>query len=129
MNLASIIDGHPDDAVALISRNRPTTYGTLRRQVGSLRAALAAEGIGVGDRVGLLFGNERYFVVSYLAVVGLGAIAVPMNPTSPTTEIGQELATVGATAVMVGPMAREAWRAVDRASVPTVRIVIATDGS
>ena len=129
MNLASIIDGHPDDAVALISRNRPTTYATLRHQVGSLRAALAAEGIGVGDRVGLLFGNERYFVVSYLAVVGLGAIAVPMNPTSPTTEIGQELATVGATAVMVGPMAREAWRAVDRASVPTVRIVIATDGS
>lgn len=129
MNLASIIEGHPDDAVALISRNRPTTYGTLRRQVGSLRAALAAQGIGAGDRVGLLFGNERYFVVSYLAVVGLGAISVPMNPTSPSTEIAQELATVGASAVMVGPIAREAWRAVDRASVPTVRIVIATEGS
>jgi long-chain acyl-CoA synthetase len=128
VNLASIIEGHPEDAVALISRNRPTTYGKLRHQVGSLRGALAAQGIGVGDRVGLLFGNERYFVVAYLAVVGLGAVAVPMNPTSPSTEVSQELATVGATAVMIGPMAREAWRAVDRASVPTVRIVIATDG-
>ncbi|MEP6658371.1 MAG: AMP-binding protein [Acidimicrobiales bacterium] len=128
MNLASIIEGHPDDAVALISRNRPTTYVTLRRQVGSLRAALAAQGVGVGDRVGLLFGNERYFVVAYLAVVGLGAIAVPLNPTSPSTEIGQELATVGAIAVMVGPMSREAWQAVDPSLVPTIRIVVATSG-
>jgi long-chain acyl-CoA synthetase len=128
VNLASIIEGHPDDAVALISRNRPTPYGKLRQQVGSLRAALAAQGVGAGDRVGLLFGNERYFVVSYLAVVGLGAIAVPLNPTSPSTEIAQELATVGATAVLVGPMAREAWRGVERASVPTVRVVMATDG-
>lgn len=128
VNLAAIIEGHPDDDIALISRNRPTTYGKLRQQVGSLRAALTAQGITVGDRVGLLFGNERYFVVSYLAVVGVGAIAVPLNATSPSAEIAQELATVGAKAVMVGPMARDAWKAVDRASVPTVSIVIGTDG-
>ena len=37
MNLASIIDGHDDDRVAVISRGRPTTYGELRRQVAGLR--------------------------------------------------------------------------------------------
>ena len=31
MNLATIIDDHPDDAVALISRGEQTTYGTLAR--------------------------------------------------------------------------------------------------
>ena len=33
MNVASIIEGHADDVVALISRNRETTYGELRDQV------------------------------------------------------------------------------------------------
>ena len=28
MNLAHIIDPHPADKVAIISRGRPTTYGT-----------------------------------------------------------------------------------------------------
>jgi hypothetical protein len=29
MNLASIIETHPDSAIALISRGRETTYGAL----------------------------------------------------------------------------------------------------
>ena len=37
MNLASIIDEHPSDAVALISQGRATTYGPLRDRVASFR--------------------------------------------------------------------------------------------
>ena len=33
VNLAHMIDGHDADRVALISRNRETTYGQLRDQV------------------------------------------------------------------------------------------------
>ena len=40
MNLASVLDPHPDDAVAIISRGRQTTYGTLRDQVAHLRGGL-----------------------------------------------------------------------------------------
>ena len=50
MNLAAIIDPHPDDAPALISRGRTTTYGELRQQVGSLRGGLIGIGIDPGDR-------------------------------------------------------------------------------
>ena len=57
MNLASIIEGHAADSVALISRNRETTYGALREQVAVLRGGLAGLGIGRGDRVALLLGN------------------------------------------------------------------------
>ncbi len=43
MNLASIIDDHDADSVALIHRGRPTTYGQLRDQVDrtARRAGLA----------------------------------------------------------------------------------------
>ncbi len=128
MNLANIIEAHPADRVALISRGRETTYGALRDQVAALRAGLVSSGVQRGDRVGLLIANNRYFVVSYLAVLGIGAVAVPLNPTSPSAEIERELAAVSATTVIVGPTAVAAWRGVDRAKTPTVQRVIAAEG-
>src|SRR3546814_9830451 len=41
MNLASILLPHPADAVALISRGRPTTYGELRSAAAGLAGGLA----------------------------------------------------------------------------------------
>ncbi|HSJ92149.1 MAG TPA: AMP-binding protein [Ilumatobacter sp.] len=128
MNVASVLDGHADDVVALISRNRETTYGDLRDQVARLRGGLAGLGIGSGDRVAILCGNNRYFVVSYFAIVGLGAVAVPLNPASPGPELQKELAVVEPVAVVVGPAARACWAAVDRATLPTIRTVIQAEG-
>jgi acyl-CoA synthetase (AMP-forming)/AMP-acid ligase II len=79
VNLAHLIDDHDADSVAVISRNRPTTYGALREQVANMRGALAAIGVGRGDRVALLCPNGRFFVVTYLATLGLGAVAVPLR--------------------------------------------------
>ncbi|MCB1258551.1 MAG: AMP-binding protein, partial [Microthrixaceae bacterium] len=83
MNLASIIEDHPADDCALISRGKPTTYGSLRDQVTRLRSGLVKLGLEPGDRLAILSGNNRYFVVSYLAALGAGLVAVPLNPTSP----------------------------------------------
>ena len=127
MNIASIIDGHPDDDVAIISRNRPTTYGVLRDQIAHLRGGLAGLGVGKGDRVALLCGNGRFFVAAYFATAGLGAVTVPLNPTSPGPEVTREIATVGAKVVFVDPVAAAAWTAVERAQVPTVEHVVATE--
>jgi long-chain acyl-CoA synthetase len=127
VNLAHLIDEHSATDVALVSRGRPTTYGVLREQVAGLRGGLSSLGIDAGDRVVLLCGNGRQFVVAYLAIVGLGAIAVPLNPTSPAPEIEREIVTVGAKAVVIEPMAASAWSAIKRASVPTVAHVIVTD--
>ena len=44
MNLASIVDPHPADAGALISRGRTTTYGELRDQVAGCAGGLVAAG-------------------------------------------------------------------------------------
>lgn len=128
MNLANIIEAHPADKIALISRGRETTYATLREQVAGARGGLLELGVQPGDRVALLIANNRLFVVSYLAVLGIGAIAVPLNPTSPAAEIERELIAVGASTVVVGPSALAAWKHVDRAKIPSVQFVIAAEG-
>ena len=60
MNLAEIIQPHPEDAVALVSRGTPTTYGALREQVAALRGGLSALGLGPDDRVALLCANNPH---------------------------------------------------------------------
>ncbi|MFZ9483799.1 MAG: AMP-binding protein, partial [Ilumatobacteraceae bacterium] len=113
MNLAHIIDPHPADRIALYSRGRPTTYGALRDQVAHLRGGLAELGVGRGDRVALLCGNGRYFVDMYLATLGLGAVAVPLNPASPAPEIEHAVRVTRPSVVVVEPSAAPAWGPVD----------------
>ncbi len=125
MNLASIIDPHPDGSVAVISRGKSTTYGELREQVGALRGGLVGLGLEPGDRVGIIAANNWYFVVSYLAVLGAGCVAVPINPSSPAPEVQQELAAIGARAIIAGPSAKAAVTGLDRTALPALEIVIA----
>jgi long-chain acyl-CoA synthetase len=129
MNLATIVEGHPDGAVALISRGRTTTYGALREQAASLRGGLAGLGLQPGDRVGILAANNWYFVASYLAVIGTGCVAVPLNPMSPGPELTRELAAVGARAVIVGPSGTPALAALDRSQLPALEHVVAAQAS
>jgi long-chain acyl-CoA synthetase len=127
VNLAHIIDGHPSDHVAIISRGIETSYGQLRERVAAVRGGFAQLGIGAGDRVALLCGNGTCFVETYLAVLGLGAVAVPLNPQSPSPEIRHEIATVAAKVVIVEPAAAGAWKGIDAKDIPSVLHVVATE--
>jgi len=114
VNLASVIDLHPDDAPALVSGGVVTTYGELRRQVAELRHGLGGIGVGPGDRVALVAANNWFFVVSYLAVLGVGAVAVPLNPGSPNAELARQLDEIGvALVVAAGPGGRLAAGSLD----------------
>ncbi|HKA82864.1 MAG TPA: AMP-binding protein, partial [Acidimicrobiales bacterium] len=101
MNLASAIDAHPAEAPALVTRGEVTTYGELRSRVAEARGALIARGVAPGDRVAIVAANNPSFVVAYLGVLGVGAVAVPLNPLSPPPEIDRELALVGAGLALV----------------------------
>ncbi|HZQ85070.1 MAG TPA: AMP-binding protein [Acidimicrobiales bacterium] len=94
-NLATIIDGHPDDAVAIVEGGSRTTYGELRTLVAAMRGGLVREGVQPGDRVALVLPNGLDFAAVYLAVLGVGAVAVPLNPTSPGPELAAEIGAVG----------------------------------
>ena len=126
-NLAHIIDAHPADRVAIISRGRETTYGQLRDQIAHVRGGLQALGIGKGDRIALLCGNGRYFVDLYIAALGLGAVAVPLNPGSPAPEIERELRTVAAKLVVVEPAAAQAWSHIKPDAVSSIQHVVCTE--
>jgi long-chain acyl-CoA synthetase len=129
MNLATIVDPHPADTIALISRGKTTTYGLLRDQVASLRGGLVGLGLDPGDRVGIVAANNWYFVVSYLAVLGAGCVAVPVNPTSPVPEVQRQLAAIGARAVIAGPSAKAAIGGLDRGALPVLEHIVASGRS
>ncbi len=126
MNLADIIDDHPDDLVALITRGREATYGELRDRVDRLRGGFASVGLEEGDRIALLCGNGKPFVVAYLAALGLGAVVVPLNPLSPAPELQAEISAIRAKVVLIEP-ASASWADVDRSTVPSVETVITTE--
>ncbi len=124
MNLGRIIDGHDAADVALVSRGRSTTYGELRDVVARLRGGLAGLGLEPGDRVAIVAANNRIFVRCYLAILGAGCVAVPLNPSSPAKELQRELAAVGARALFVGPAGVAAVSGLDRAGLPELQHVI-----
>ncbi len=124
MNLASIIDGHPDDTLAFISRGRRTTYGELRAQVTELRSGLVRLGVQPGDRVAILSANNWFFAVSYLAALGAGAVVVPLNPSSPSAEIRNELNVIGARVAIVGPSGRDAMAGIGSGATPVEHVVV-----
>jgi long-chain acyl-CoA synthetase len=124
VNLASIIDPHPRDAVAVISRGKTTTYGMLRDQVAGFRGGLSGLGLEPGDRLAVSCANNWYFVVSVLAGLGAGLVVVPLDPMATARELQNGLAQVGARAVVLGPSARSAFAAVDLTALPHLEHVI-----
>src|SRR6266849_11143660 len=65
--------------VAVLYEHRQITYGELRATTVQTAEALHALGIGEGDRVGILLNDSPEFIASFVAVISLGAIAVPIN--------------------------------------------------
>jgi long-chain acyl-CoA synthetase len=103
MNLAGMIESHAGAAVALLGHDEVVTYGELRERVAVLRSRLHAAGVAPDDRVALVAANHPAFVVGYLAILGAGAVAVPLNPASPGPELQREVTAVGAEVVVAGP--------------------------
>lgn len=75
------------DAVALIFFGQKILYQDLGNYVHSLASALQTIGVQQGDRVALLLPNCPQYVISYYAVLSLGAIVVPINPLSTESEL------------------------------------------
>ena len=68
------------------------TYARLLAAAEELAAALAARGLAPGDRVVFLSGNRPELVVAHLAVLRLGAVAVPVNTAYRAREVAHVLA-------------------------------------
>ncbi|MFJ8742317.1 fatty acyl-CoA synthetase [Embleya sp. NPDC127516] len=89
--------------LAIVAGELRQTYAELDDTVSKAAGALAARGIGKGDRVVLLARNSHGFAVAYFALARLGAISVPVNFMLTAPEVGYVLEHAGATAVLAGP--------------------------
>lgn len=65
--------------VALREKGTVYSYGQFQARTGSFRDYLYARGIREKDNVALFAKNSADFIFSYMAVVSLGAVVVPLN--------------------------------------------------
>ena len=92
-NLASLLE-HRSDQAALIIGDQSVSHGELADRVARWRGGLIAAGVSAGDRVVVLGLNNETLVTAHLAILGIGAVSVPLNPQSPPAELARELAMV-----------------------------------
>ena len=92
----------------------------------ALAAALAARGLGQGDRIALFLQNVPQFVIAMLAAWKLGAIAVPVNPMLKERELRYVLADSGAKAIV---SLQDLWNSVAARAVEGTEVTIAVTTS
>ncbi len=131
--------GAPSDRPAVVEGregiDQPTviTYGELRRRVFRLAGGLARLGVGAGDAVGFYLPFNAECAAAYLAVVALGARAVPVAESFPAPELARRLAIGGVKVVLTqsafvrGGRRHEPYRVVVEAGAPAA-VVLSSEG-
>src|SRR5215470_11605598 len=125
LNLAVLLEDSarnvPDRDAVVHGLNR-LTYADLDARASQVAAALAARGIGPGDRVALSCPNLPYFPVVYYGILKTGATVVPLNILLTEREIAYHLEDSAARAYFcfegtpqlpVGQAGRAAFEATD----------------
>lgn len=87
-------------AEALVCGETRLSYAALGEQAMQVATGLQGVGILPGMRVALLLGNRAEFVVALLAILRLGAIAVPLGTRLQKPELEYILNNVGATVLI-----------------------------
>ena len=85
---------------AIVCGDARLTYRDFADLVSRCAAGLEARGIGRGDRVALLLGNDVAFPAVLFATLQLGAIAVPISTREQTPGLAYMLAHCGAKALV-----------------------------
>jgi crotonobetaine/carnitine-CoA ligase len=89
--LADAAERDPDGSW-LRADDAELTFAAAAAAVGARAAALRAHGVGRGDLVALTARTTPPYLLTWLAITSLGAIAVPMNPASTAAEFAGLLA-------------------------------------
>ena len=99
--LRQLAEQQPDDEllvhVGADGTERSFTAADLDRRASQLAGAMAAEGVGLGDRVALGLRNSPELVVAALAAWRVGATPIPVRWDLPEWEVAQLREVIGAT--------------------------------
>jgi long-chain acyl-CoA synthetase len=105
------------DRLAVVSAGGRRTWSELEADVRRRAAGLQRRGIGPGDAVGLVLPNTGDFVSTFLAVLWLDAVAVPLNPLFTVAELdvylgdcrARGVVTTAALVPAIGQRATGSW--------------------
>ncbi|MEW6032955.1 MAG: AMP-binding protein [Bacillota bacterium] len=87
-------------SVAVNFYGNQVRYRDLLDQVRRLASALAGLGVRKGDRVAVYLLNTPQFIISYMAILRLGAIVTPISPVYTSLEVRHQLTDSGARVVI-----------------------------
>ena len=101
------------------------SYAALNEAVERLRGSLAAQGVQRGDCVAVMLPNCPHFVIAHLAVLGLGAVSVPVNVQHKAREIAWQIEDTEARAFIGWEnLAGESEKAVSQAESLRLRVYL-----
>src|SRR5271163_3537483 len=116
-------------AVVIPEKGIRISYDALERQVLEMAAALAAAGIGRGDRVAIVLPNGLAALVAFLAATTVGT-AAPLNPAYRHDEFSFFLEDTAARVVICPATgAEEARRAAAEHSLPVLAAEMDAEGT
>jgi acyl-CoA synthetase (AMP-forming)/AMP-acid ligase II len=128
--LAANVARYPDrEAYLFHPGGQRLTWGQVGEQVQRVAARLRRDfGVEKGDRLCLLTLGCPQYVISYLAIVSLGGIAVPVNLGLTAEGLAAQINKVGAKGIVVSPDLWQDKLASVRSQLSSVRQVFITDG-
>lgn len=89
------------DRPCTIFKGRVITYREMNELTDRMAAALAAQGVKPGDRVGLFIPNTPQFVIAFYGILKAGGVAVATNPLYSPREIIHQLKDSGIETMVV----------------------------
>ena len=128
--LLGLLSPIPADNTAVIipEQNIRVSYGALRDQVVAVAEALAASGVGRGDRVGIAIPNGLPTIVSFLAASVAGT-AAPLNPGYKEDEFRFYLEDTNARVLLLPPEGAEDARRAAGDRVPILTVAMDAAGT
>ena len=124
MEMLTIVAAQNPGRAAIVEGEKTLTYAELNERVVSLSVNLYAMGTRRGDRVALLFPNGADFVISYFAVVSLGAIVVPLNDQYQYTELLRFVTETQASVIITGRSSSELCQQVIRSYEGSCQLLV-----
>lgn len=104
-----------DSRPAIVYGDEVWSYGDLDRTANQFARMLCAAGLGPGDRVSLLVGNDPYLVAAYLGAFRCGLVANPLNTRLTAGELAYVIGHAGSAWIITdGEHADLARQALDR---------------
>jgi long-chain acyl-CoA synthetase len=135
-NLATLIETgaaeHPDRAAVVLGDLR-LSYAQVNALATQVAGALAARGIGPGDKVALTCPNIPHFTIAYFGILKTGATVVPLNVLLKAREVAYHLNDSDARAFLCCegtpelPMAKEGYAGFTNAERCELFLVLTID--